>query len=115
MFFFNGKNPDKEGDLQSYMISTVCKKMIGQIVCESVGQPYLLFKLTKFWAGAGVLSFQMLPFSLGCSCSYSDGMVSVKYSVLTTNTYYTIDSCRGPVVIPETLSLIIFPSITLEL
>lgn len=90
-------------DLQSYMISPDWKekKKRDQILCESVGVSYLLPKSAKGWAGTGAHLFCMMPFSLDCSPRYSKGMVSVRISVLTTNTYSGFLSCRGPDVVPE--------------
>lgn len=96
------------------MTSTGCKKMIDQIICESVGESGLLSKSIKYWAGAGAHSFQMLPFSLGCSCRYSEGMVSLKHSVLTTPAILLLLAEDQLWHLRHTLSLI-FPSITLEL
>lgn len=68
---------DNEGDLQSYVSTTCCKKMIDQIICENVGESDLLCKSTKYGAGTASL-FQMMLFSLGCSCRFSEGIAPVK-------------------------------------
>lgn len=96
------------------MTSTGCKKMIDQIIRESVGESDLLSKSIKYWAGAGAHSFQMFPFSLGCSCRYAEGKVSVKHSVLTTPTILLLLAEDQLWYLRHTLSLF-FPSITLEL